>query len=78
MGLRHPATKFLRIIETKLKLLPYSLTTHFARRSGATSLADAEISTTNLKRAGRWKSTKVTEEYLENSAAQKANRMRML
>jgi hypothetical protein len=52
MGLRHPATKFLRMIETKLKLSPYSLTTHFTQRSGATSLADAGISITNLKRAG--------------------------
>eukprot|EP00957_Ditylum_brightwellii_P101289 7718492-Ditylum_brightwellii.AAC.1 len=56
----------------------HSLTTHFTRRSGATSLADTGISITSLKRAGHWKSTKVAEEYLENSAAQKTNRMRML
>eukprot|EP00957_Ditylum_brightwellii_P184598 14059019-Ditylum_brightwellii.AAC.1 len=45
------AVSFCQMIEKKLKLPGNSLSTHFGRRSGATSLADASISLTNLKRA---------------------------
>eukprot|EP00957_Ditylum_brightwellii_P168728 12842900-Ditylum_brightwellii.AAC.1 len=47
-------------------------------RSATTALADAGISITNLKQAGRWKSDAVAEGYLENSTAQKNERMSML
>ena len=61
----------LRWIERFLGLPEGSITAHTWRRSAATSLADSGISTINLKRAGRWRSTAVAEGYIENSAAQK-------
>eukprot|EP00957_Ditylum_brightwellii_P208845 15359190-Ditylum_brightwellii.AAC.2 len=55
------------MIKLKFNLKPYSIMNHFTRRSCTTSLADAGISITNLKRGGCWKSAKIVEEYLENS-----------
>ena len=77
MGVRK-AVSFCRMIEKKLDLESNSLSTHFGRRSGATSLADAGISLTNLKRAGRWASQKACEEYLDHSHATKMDRLEML
>eukprot|EP00957_Ditylum_brightwellii_P160466 12216143-Ditylum_brightwellii.AAC.1 len=62
----------------RLNLAPNLMTTHFGWRSVATALADAGISITNLKRAGRWKSDAVAEGYLENLTAQKNAQMSML
>eukprot|EP00957_Ditylum_brightwellii_P195507 14896188-Ditylum_brightwellii.AAC.1 len=60
-GYKHPRKTFLRKIEERLNLELGLLTTHFAWQSAATALADAGISITNLKQAGRWKSDAVTE-----------------
>eukprot|EP00957_Ditylum_brightwellii_P207803 15354581-Ditylum_brightwellii.AAC.1 len=78
IGYDYPRTVFLRTIEERLNLEPGSLTTHFSWRSAATALADAGISITNLKRAGRWKSDTTAERYLKNSSAQKKEQLSML
>eukprot|EP00957_Ditylum_brightwellii_P150884 11488856-Ditylum_brightwellii.AAC.1 len=75
MGINHPRTKFCRMIEEKLGEAEKSFTAHFGGRSGAVALTDAGISMPNLKRAGRWASTLVVEEYMEHSHASKKERL---
>ena len=57
----------LRRIEVFLGLPKGTLTSHCFRRTGATLLANSDISLIGLKRAGRWKGFKSAEEYLEYS-----------
>eukprot|EP00957_Ditylum_brightwellii_P170038 12942697-Ditylum_brightwellii.AAC.1 len=77
MGLRK-AVSFCQMIEKKLELPDNSLSTHFGRCSGATSLVDTGISLTNLKQAGRWTSQKACKEYLEHSHATTMDQLEML
>ena len=51
----------------KVNKNPKGFTTHSFRRSAATTLADAGVSITNLKRHGRWRSDAVAEGYIDNS-----------
>ncbi len=46
---------------------PNLFTGHCMRGSFGTALADAGVSVTNLKRAGRWKSSTVAEGYMRES-----------
>ena len=46
---------------------PSKYTTHTLRRSGATILADAGLTTLELQRAGGWKSSTVAETYVAGS-----------
>lgn len=50
---------------------PEQYTGHCYRRSSATTLADAGVDITNLKRHGGWLSTKVAEGYVEESIENK-------
>lgn len=50
---------------------PEQYTGHCYRRSSATTLADAGVNITNLKRHGGWLSTKVAEGYVEESIENK-------
>ena len=71
-------SKRLRHIEGILGLEANTLKTHSWRRSGASALADTGISLINLKKAGRWKSSKVAEGYIENSKSRKIDQMKRL
>eukprot|EP00957_Ditylum_brightwellii_P069602 5287033-Ditylum_brightwellii.AAC.1 len=51
---------------------------HFGRCSGTVALADVGISMPNLKRAGRWVSISVVEQYMEHSHASKTKRVALL
>eukprot|EP00957_Ditylum_brightwellii_P124143 9463315-Ditylum_brightwellii.AAC.1 len=51
LGPDYSRSVFLQLIKSKLSLKENLLTTHFARRSAATALADAGILMTNLKQA---------------------------
>eukprot|EP00957_Ditylum_brightwellii_P089127 6787354-Ditylum_brightwellii.AAC.1 len=51
---------------------------HFGRCSGTVALADAGISMSNLKRAGRWVSISVVEQYMEHSHASNTKRVTLL
>eukprot|EP00957_Ditylum_brightwellii_P034914 2645680-Ditylum_brightwellii.AAC.1 len=78
MGIDCSRTKGCRMIEEKLGLIEKSLTAHFGRRSGAIALADAGISMSNLKRAGRWASILAVEEYMKHSHASKKEHLTLL
>ena len=71
-------TKMLRRIEEILGLKKGSLTTHCLRRSAATCLANGGASLIQLKRAGRWTSDKVAQEYIEHCVPEKRKRVNML
>eukprot|EP00957_Ditylum_brightwellii_P146095 11123911-Ditylum_brightwellii.AAC.1 len=51
---------------------------HFGRCSSTVALADAGISVPNLKRAGRWASISMVDQYMEHSHASKAKRVTLL
>eukprot|EP00957_Ditylum_brightwellii_P024734 1868602-Ditylum_brightwellii.AAC.1 len=51
---------------------------HFGRHSGTVALVDASISIPNLKRADRWASIPVVEQYMEHSHVSKAERVALL
>ena len=70
--------KRLRFVERKLGYPEGSLTSHSFRRSGATKLADSGISLINLKKAGRWRSSTVSEGYIERSRARMVDQMKRL
>eukprot|EP00957_Ditylum_brightwellii_P055465 4202333-Ditylum_brightwellii.AAC.1 len=72
------AVSLYQMIEKKIELPENSLFTHFGGCSNATSLTDADISLTNLKRASRWALQKAHKEYLEHSHATKMDRLNML
>eukprot|EP00957_Ditylum_brightwellii_P080693 6137002-Ditylum_brightwellii.AAC.1 len=66
------------MIENKLGLTENTITTHFGRHSGAVALADAGISMPNLKRADRWASISVVEQYMKHSHTSKDKRVTLL
>ena len=70
--------KMLRRMEQILGLKKNSLTTHCLRRSAATCLANGGASLIQLKRAGRWNSDKVAQEYIEYCLPEKRKRVNML
>ena len=70
--------KMLERIEDILGLKRGSLSTHSFRRSGASSLANGGASIIQLKRAGRWKSDTVAEDYIENCLPEKRKRVEMM
>ena len=70
--------KMCRRVEEVLDLKSGSLTTHTFRRSGATSLANAGATLIQLKRAGRWQSSKVAEGYIENCLPEKRKQVSMM
>ena len=70
--------KMCNRVEQVLGLSVNSLTTHAFRRSGATALANAGASLIQLKRAGRWQSSKVAEGYIENCLPEKRKQVSMM
>ena len=72
-------SKIARMAAEELKLEnPKTFTMHSWRRSGATNLADAGCSITDLKRFGQWKSDSVAEGYIANSRPLRLQRMFLL
>eukprot|EP00957_Ditylum_brightwellii_P112924 8610623-Ditylum_brightwellii.AAC.1 len=64
---------FLQTIKCRLNLAESLLTTHFAQRSTATTLADGGILITNLKQAERPKNSKKAKKSTTSENSQPAS-----